>query len=240
MNEHNFKISLWKRSFRQMSSIKTALWGNTGLLLACVECAFMSYGNSIGALQMSGSGFIIGRYICTQFLQWRMIYIIGDTVLRISHKTNRYINLFRVWSYFPFWGFLFTFPKADVCNEIKIYTYRLWQLHWYNNFISMCGIFHPVNGLLIRYNNAYFLTHLGRETHICVGNLTIIGSDNGLSPGRRQAIILTNAGILSIGPLGINFSGNLIEILTFWFTKMRLKVSSAKWRPFCLGLNVLS
>ena len=32
------------------------------------------------------------------------------------------------------------------------------------------------------------LTHWGRVTHICVGNLTIIGSDNGLSPGRRQAI----------------------------------------------------
>ena len=31
------------------------------------------------------------------------------------------------------------------------------------------------------------LTHWGRVTHICVGNLTIIGSDNGLSPGRRQA-----------------------------------------------------
>ena len=26
------------------------------------------------------------------------------------------------------------------------------------------------------------LTHWGRVTHICVGNLTIIGSDNGLSP----------------------------------------------------------
>ena len=49
------------------------------------------------------------------------------------------------------------------------------------------------------------LTHWGRVTHICVGNLTIIGSDNGLSPGRRQAIILTNAGILLTGPLGANF-----------------------------------
>ena len=37
---------------------------------------------------------------------------------------------------------------------------------------------------------------------MCVGNLTIIGSDNGLSPGRRQAIIWTNAGISLIGPLG--------------------------------------
>ena len=38
--------------------------------------------------------------------------------------------------------------------------------------------------------------------HICVGKLTIIGSDNGLSPRRRQAIIWTNAGILLIRPLG--------------------------------------
>ena len=83
------------------------------------------------------------------------------------------------------------------------------------------------------------LTHWSRETHICVGNLTIIGSDNGLSPGRRQAIIWTNAGILLIGPLGTNLSENLIEILTFSFTKIRLNVSSAKWRPFCLGLSVL-
>ena len=85
---------------------------------------------------------------------------------------------------------------------------------------------------------AQFLTHWGRMTHKCADNITIIGSDNGLSPGRRQAITWTNAGILSIGPLGTNFSENLIEILTFSFTKMRLRVSSAKWRPFCLGLNV--
>ena len=84
------------------------------------------------------------------------------------------------------------------------------------------------------------LTHWGRVTHICIGELTIIVSDNGLSPGRRQAIIWTNAGILLIGPYGTNFSEILIEILTFSFTKMSLKVSSAKWRPSCLGLNVLN
>ena len=76
-------------------------------------------------------------------------------------------------------------------------------------------------------------------THICVSKLTTIGSDNGLSPGRRQAIILTKAGILLIGPLGINFSENLIEIYTFSFKKMHLKISSGKWRPFCVDLNVL-
>ena len=83
------------------------------------------------------------------------------------------------------------------------------------------------------------LTHWGRVTHIYVGNLTIIDSDNGLSPGRHQAIIWTNAGILLIGPLGTNFNENLIGIQTFSFKKMHLKMSSAKWRPFCLELNVL-
>ena len=77
-------------------------------------------------------------------------------------------------------------------------------------------------------------------THICVGKLTIIASDNGLSPNRRQAIIRTNAGILLIEPLGTNFYEILIEIHIFSFKKMHWKMSSGKWRPFCLGLNVLN
>ena len=36
---------------------------------------------------------------------------------------------------------------------------------------------------------SHTLTHWGRVTHICVSKLTITISDNGLSPGRRQAII---------------------------------------------------
>ena len=84
-----------------------------------------------------------------------------------------------------------------------------------------------------------WLTHCGRVTHICVVKLTIIGSD-GLSPGRCQAIIWTNDGILLIGPLGTNFIKILIGIQTFSFKKMHLKMSSAKWRPFRLGLNVFT
>ena len=83
------------------------------------------------------------------------------------------------------------------------------------------------------------LTDWGRVTHICIGKLTVIGSDNGLSPGRRQAIIWTNAGIL-IRPLGTNVSEMLIGIQAFSFKKMYLKMSSAKWRPFCPGLNMLT
>ena len=85
----------------------------------------------------------------------------------------------------------------------------------------------------------FLLTHWGRQTHICVVKLTMIGSDNGLSPEQRQAIIWTNAGILLIGTLGTNFIEISIEIYIFSFKKMRLKMSSGKWRPCCLGLNVL-
>ena len=84
------------------------------------------------------------------------------------------------------------------------------------------------------------LTHWGRVMHICASKLTSIGSDNGLSPGRHQAIIWSNAGIFLIWPLGTNFSKILIEIHTSSFKKMHLKMSSGKWRPFCLGLNVSS
>ena len=84
-----------------------------------------------------------------------------------------------------------------------------------------------------------FLNPSGWVTHICVGHLTIIGSDNGLSPGRRQAIIWTNAEIMFIGSLWTNFGEILIEIDTFSFKKMHLKLSSVTWQPFCFGLNVL-
>ena len=86
---------------------------------------------------------------------------------------------------------------------------------------------------------ASVLTHWGRVTHICIGNLSIIGSYNGLLPGQRQAIIWINAGILLIGPSGTNFSEILIVIKHFHWTKTHLKMLSGKRRTSCLGLNVL-
>ena len=65
--------------------------------------------------------------------------------------------------------------------------------------------------------------HWGRVVHICVNKLTIIGSDDVLSPGRRQDIIWTSASILIIGPLGTNFNKILIEIYAFLFKKIYLK-----------------
>ena len=83
------------------------------------------------------------------------------------------------------------------------------------------------------------LTHCSWVMHICVDTNTNTGSDNGLSPGRRQAIIWTNAGILLIRTLGTNFSEILGEIHSFSFKKMHLKMSSAKGCLYGLGLNEL-
>ena len=81
------------------------------------------------------------------------------------------------------------------------------------------------------------LTLWGRMMHVCVSKLTIIVSDKGLSPGRHQAIIWTNAGISLIGILRTNVSEILSEIDTFSFQKMHLKVSCTKWPLLRLSLN---
>ena len=102
-----------------------------------------------------------------------------------------------------------------------------WQL--YKRFNSVANLwklqaydFNPSWAPLM-YKKIVGLTHWGRVTHICIGNLTIIGSDNGLSSGWGQAITWTNVGILLIGPLGTNFSEMLIEIHTFSLKKTHLK-----------------
>ena len=133
---------------------------------------------------------------------------------------------------------------------IHCQTVEIWE--WISNFttspfhrecyyLSIVGLklkLASERGRLLHISNELKI-HWGRERQICVSELTIIGSDKGLSPGRRQAIIWTNAGIMLIGPLGTNFSEILIEIYTFSFEKMYLKMLSRKWRPSCLGLNVL-
>ena len=89
------------------------------------------------------------------------------------------------------------------------------------------------------HNEFWNVINGGRVTHIGVSKLTIIGSDSGLAPGRCQAIIWTNDGILLIGPLETNFNEMFIDIHTFAIKKMHLQMSSIKWRALCLGLNKL-
>ena len=117
--------------------------------------------------------------------------------------------------------------------------------------LSMQEVKYPVHGYVIASHKILWyhcietfffsclqlnvLTHWGRVTHICVSKITIIGSDNGLSPGQRQAIIWTSVGILLIGPLGTNFSEILIEIYTFLFKKIHWKMAAILSRPQCIN-----
>ena len=110
-------------------------------------------------------------------------------------------------------------------GELLFYVTRIDRWNYEPNDMTTCADDQP---------------HWGWVTHICVSKQTIIGSDNGLSPGRRQAIISTNDGILSIRHLGTNVSEILIKIHTFSFKKIHLKMSSGKLRPFCLGLDELT
>ena len=80
---------------------------------------------------------------------------------------------------------------------------------------------------------------LGPSDAYVSGSAAIIGSNNGLSPNWRRAIIWTNVRTLLIRSLGTNLSEILIKIHIFSLKKMHLKISSGKWRPFCLGHNVL-
>ena len=105
---------------------------------------------------------------------------------------------------------------------------------WYEG--TLCYVYRPKRSYIKCAPNVHkwiISTHWIRVTHICIDNLTIIGSDKGLSPARHQTIIWTNAGILLIGPLGTNFSEIVIEIQNFYWRiymwKCRLQMS----RPQC-------
>ena len=103
-------------------------------------------------------------------------------------------------------------------KDILDFNLTWYQYLVYNEISSFhIALYYIITNLLLPCANC--LTHCGRVTHICIGKLTIVGSDNGLSPEQRQAIIWTNAGILLIGHLGTNFNKNLIEILTFFIHK---------------------
>ena len=102
------------------------------------------------------------------------------------------------------WGFLYSLkgnlPWAS-CEHRNIFVKRkpVWntfhKVHSEGRVRCM-GVFGVVirqrikqNSRQLRLVNTLHLTHWGRVTHICASKLTINGSDNGLSPGLRQAII---------------------------------------------------
>ena len=176
--------------------------------------------------------FICFEWFCQRILFYWILFVINQIGLDsgLVPRPKPMMTLFPTHSHYgplsltkianpPSWlgyGLHITSRKITGCSYLPVLNFRVWM------------------------NSCILLTHWGRVTHICIAKRTIIGSDNGLSPGRRQAIIWTIAGILLIGPLGINFSEMLIGVQIFSFKKMYSKMSSEKWLPFCLGLNVLN
>ena len=125
-----------------------------------------------------------------------------------------------------FYKFLLSWPNSKPL--LSNFT-QMWYVHYNHRVWSQF----PKS---IRWHG---LVYSLRPTDAYMCKLAIIDSDNGLFPGRCQAIIWTNAGMLLIGSWGPNFSQLLIKMYTFPFKKMHLKMSSVKWQPFCLILNVL-
>ena len=174
--------------------------------------------------------------MCLLYITWYVGHIIWfiryNSSCLLQSLVLEFFNRIHIWEMSP----------QLSCGDI----FRIWAWNSTGNNISITLRSWKNNGT--EEIGAYFtiehlqpLTHWGRVTHICVSQLITIVSDNGLSPDRRQAIIFTNIHeILLFGPVGRNFSEILIEIYAFSFKKINLKMSSEKWRPSCLGLNVLS
>ena len=104
--------------------------------------------------------------------------------------------------------------------------FRQWALSWddHKDTVWFTWSMHP---------NRLRVNSLRPSTHICVNKFTIIGSNGGLYPSRRQTIIWTNARILLIGPLGTNFSEILIAIQENAFESIVWHMASILSRPQC-------
>ena len=107
-----------------------------------------------------------------------------------------------------------------------IHSIKVWIIAWKLAFLPFV-----IRNRKIYENYGWIYVNSLRPSDAYMRKLAIGGSDKSLSPGRHQAIILTNAGILLLWSLGTNFSEILIEIHTVSFKIMYLKMSG-KWRPF--------
>ena len=156
----------------------------------------------------------IGTEICTFLFRSSVLWDIGQAHCGICE-----IGLFEPHQGAQIWC------NPVLNSRVDVHDINMWGQWFYQAWIRCKRV------------GSMALIHWGRVTHMRV---TIIGCDNDLSPGRSQAIISANPTILSIGHLRTNFNELFIEIDIFSFKKIHLKMSSGKWRPFCLGLNVLT
>ena len=137
-------------------------------------------------------------------VEWSVAFL-----FRLLHSNSKFsLLLWQLWS-------KFLFIEAGLLCEISTFiSLELWYLiTWVERVIIMAHCLFAGNPLcqavmvvlIVKHNTHYSnendifsSTHWGQVTHLCVGDLTIIGSDNGFSPVHWQAIIWTNVEILLI------------------------------------------
>ena len=128
---------------------------------------------------------------------------------------------------FSYWMILSMYPSGYDCftgteGNIKIGPVPVNnpKRYWYTNH---------VNGLI----------NWGRVTHICVSKINHHWSREWFVAWSAPSHYLNQCWIIVHWNLKNKLQWNLNKICTFTFKKMHLKMSSVKWRPFCLGLNML-
>ena len=174
--------------------------------------------------------------------QWQAITLQGGLQLSVCNLltnsgstfsngiyTTIYLNWCRtIWFYFQEMRCLFDhiyiyiYIYIKLCKQRSAFGRGALSSGWNTQFVGRkacssiglsCNVAVPVQFMLCD-----LLNHQGRLTHIWVNKLTLIGSDNGLSPGRHQAITWNSAELFSIGPLGTIFEW-------FWSPKKTLTVT---------------
>ena len=106
------------------------------------------------------------------------------------------------------------------------------KVYFYPPYISV--VYRIRKAFYITAITIFPLTHWGRVTHICLSKLTIIDSDNGLSPSRRQAIVWTSDGILLIYPHWNANQNSYILIQENAIENIVRKMAAILSRPQCV------
>ena len=161
----------------------------------------------------SGNGLLPdGLSLTSQFYlisSLEMFYKHTNVLIEFTGKSK---NWYEMVNWFPQKYQAFQFDK-------QLYYNFQWQ-----GYLTNWTMLVVLQGVFFFHLKHYLNSSPPSACHIYVlVNWVTIGSGKS-----RQTITRTNADILSIGPLRTNFNENWIEILTFSFKKMQLKLSSAK------------
>ena len=135
---------------------------------------------------------------CMRLISMPFLPINTQMLILWMFCTSKRLHYFREWSKSPVYYNGITYIHYEVWSKITYPFFKRQRCNYWG--LGMDNSFHPTLYCAWDYS-MQGLTHWSRVTHICVTYLTIIASDNGLSPSRRQAIIWINAGILLIRPL---------------------------------------